>query len=192
MSVDKVILRAVLSTLMAIGVLLVFMILSLCIAFPSTMMKITHDLGMDSSSIHFAERAYDGGEDIYYIAYATEVAIEDDKRDKIISCGERFIADDEFDRYCGGRGENYGQFIYGQVSVAKYEAGAKTEAVELAYDSLNGRFPKNNAVIAMIVAAKGRGDSETLSLIANKLSVMEIADAAEQAELARALAYISK
>ena len=51
MSVDKVILRAALSTLAAILILFAFMILSLTYIFPSTMMGITYDLGMDGASI---------------------------------------------------------------------------------------------------------------------------------------------
>jgi galactose-1-phosphate uridylyltransferase len=56
----------------------------LCLAFPSTMMGLTYNLGMDKSSIYFAECAYSRSDDVYYIAYATEIAIEGESIDKII------------------------------------------------------------------------------------------------------------
>ena len=75
MRVDKVILRAFLSTFTAIILLLAFMLVALIGLYPSTMMEITYDLGMDASSIRYAERAYDWSKDEYFIANAMEMAI---------------------------------------------------------------------------------------------------------------------
>ncbi len=174
MGVDKVALRAFLSTLAAIGILLVFMIVTLCAVFPSTMMEMTYNVGMESASIHFAERAYKGSDDIYFIAYATEVSIEQDKDKKIISCGERFIEDERFDEYCSLKGENYQQFIYGQVCVATYNQGKKEEAVELAYSSLEGRFPKGNALVAVLIASQEQKDTATIQTIREKLNTLNV------------------
>ncbi len=174
MSVDKVILRAALSTLAAIGTLLVFIIVGLCALFPSTMMGITYDLGMESSSIHFAERAYKNSDDVYFIAYATEVAIQDENFEKIVSCGERFIADEEFESYCGTKNEGYEQFIYGQVCVSKYKRGAKDEAIELACDSLDGKFPKYNALIAVLAVSLEEEDVETVDKIRQRLQTLVV------------------
>ncbi len=174
MGVDKVILRSFLSTLAAIFLLLVFMVAALCAFFPSTMMNITYDLGMESSSIHFAERAYNGSEDIYYIAYATEVAIEEDKNDKILSCGKQFITDEGFDGYCALKGANYEQFIYGQVYVAMYEQGDKANAVSLAYESLGGGFPRGNALVAVLIAAFEQNDGATVTMIGEKLADIRV------------------
>ncbi len=185
MSVDKVILKSVLSTLAAIGILLVFMVVTLCAAFPSTMMEITYDLGMESSSIHFAERAYDSSNDITYIAYATEVAIEEDKTDKILVCGEKFIQHDAFNDYCARKEEKeerYAQFIYGKVYVAAYDSGKKAEAVELACGVLGeGQFPKNNALIAVLIRAIEKKDTATVTSIQEKLNAMS-PDEADKAE----------
>ncbi len=174
MSVDKVILRAFLSTFAAIVVLFAFMLSALCIFFPSTMMEITYDLGMESSSVHFAVRAYDGSEDIYYIAYATEVSIQEDMTGKILSCGEKFIHDEKFDEYCkkkGEDGESYQQFIYGQVAVSRYQKGDKTGAIELADSAfVEGRFPKQNALVVLLLTAMENGDEETLTLIGERLN----------------------
>ena len=169
MNIDKVIVRAVLSTLAAIGVLLAFIVIGLCCLFPSTSMRITYDMGMETSCIHFAERAYKGSNEIYYIAYATEVAIEDDKTEKIANCGQQFIADENFEEYCSLKGENYKQFIYGQVCVSKYEKGEKEEAVALAMESLNGGFPEGNALVAVLLTAIKAEDVTTVGLIREKL-----------------------
>ncbi len=175
MSVDKVILRAVLSTLAAIGALLIFMVSALCIAFPSTMMGITYSLGMEASSIHFAERAYKGSEDVYFLGYATEVAIEEDKTDKILSCGQQLIAHDEFAAFCEKKGDNagaYKRFIYGQVCVAKYRSNDKQGAVETAYDSLNGEFKSGNPLIAVMMAAITAQDKDTVRAVLDKLALL--------------------
>ena len=169
MSVDKVILMAVLTTLAAIGILLVFIVVGLCSLFPSTSMHITYDMGMEASCIYFAERAYKGSHEIYYIAYATEVAIEDDKTEKIATCGEKFIADEKFEEYCSLKGENYKQFIYGQVCVSKYDKGEKGESVALAVESLNGGFPEGNALVAVLLTALQAEDGATVALIKDKL-----------------------
>ncbi len=174
MSVDKVILKAFLSTLAAIAALLGFMVITLCIAFPGTMMGITYRLGMENSSIHFAERAYKGNEDIYFISYATEVAIEERKQDKIISCGQKFISNDDFDAFCSEKGENYGQFIVGQVCVAKYSAGDKENAINDAFAGLEGKFPENNAVVSLLLTAMKGNDRDTVSKIAEKLNALSV------------------
>ena len=169
MSVDKVIFKAVLTTLAAIGILLVFIVAGLCSLFPSTSMRITYDMGMETSCIHFAERAYKGSHEIYYIAYATEVAIEDDKTEKSATCGEKFIADENFKEYCSLRGENYKQFIYGKVCVSKYDKGEKVESVALAVESLEGSFPEGNALVALLLTALQAEDGATVALIADEL-----------------------
>ena len=185
MRIDKIILRAILSTLAAIGVLLVFMIASLCALFPSTMMKISYDLGMESASIHFAERAYNGSGDVYFIAYATEVAIEQEKTDKTLSCGELFIADEEFDTFCALKGESYQRFIYGQVCVSQYKSGEKEEAVTNAYTFLEGKFPKGNPLSAVLIAATEAQDGETVAKIVEKLKALEATVGEEDADYLR-------
>ncbi len=173
MGVDKVILRAFLSTLIAIVTLLAFMIGTLCLAFPSTMMELTYDLGMEKSSIHFAERAYKWSDDVYYIAYATEVAIERESADKIVEDGDKFIADDGFSVYCDEKGGIYEQYIYGQVVLAKYEKGDKTSAVATAFEAVQDGFPKNNAVVALAVKALRAGDGETVLRIHGEMLKMQ-------------------
>ena len=190
MGVDKVILRAFLNTLAAIGILILFLFTALCTFYPSTMMKLTYDLGMESASIHFAERAYKASDDIYYIAYATEVAIGEGKDGKIDSCGERFIEDENFGAYCAAKNEEfaamdenaengeayeqyYEQYIYGQVCIAKYNCGDKQEAVDSAFAWIGTSFKKNNAVVAVLITVLQAGDVETAQMIKGKMKQMQ-------------------
>ena len=179
MSVDKVILRAFLSTLLAIVILLSFMFLALIAIFPQTMMEITYNMGMESSSIYFAEDAYKRTDDVGYIAYATEVAILGDNTGKIIKCGEKFINDAGFEDYCVKKDEevdvetSYKQYVYGKVCVAMYEKGKKEEAVARAFELIGKTFPHNNAVVALIVTANRAQDVATLDMIKGKMNELQ-------------------
>ncbi len=180
MHVDKVILRAVLSTVIAMLVLLAFLVLTLSFVFPSAWMKITYDLGMDGASIRNAKRAYHYSGEVSYIAYATEVAIGADNDERVAECGEMFLDDETFDAYCQERNaslpENadglYEQYVYGQVSVAKYRLGDKDGAVTLAFDGVENCFPKNNAVVALLLTALKANDSDTVETIKRKMNEM--------------------
>ncbi|MBR2442642.1 MAG: hypothetical protein IKB20_06235 [Clostridia bacterium] len=180
MSVDKIVLRAFLSTLLAIVSLLAGMTLVLVAAFPSTLMELSYNLGMDSSSIWYAKRAYKHGEDIYFIAYATDVAIGIGDYEKIECCGEKMLADNEFAAYCAEKNESmsssvsmtYDQYVYGQVCVAMYAQGKKTEAVNRAFELTMG-FPNNNAVVAVLYTAIGEKDSATVAQIKGKMEQMQ-------------------
>lgn len=200
MNVDKVILRAFLSTLLAIVILLSFMFLTLIAAFPQTMMEITYNMGMESSSIYFAEDAYKRTDDVGYIAYATEVAILDENKGKIIKCGEKFINDAGFDEYCVKKDEeiqietSYRQYVYGQVCVAMYEKGKKDEAVARAFELIGNTFPHNNAVVALIVAASRAQDVASLDMIKGKMNELQknVLDDDSKAYVGEVLALLEK
>ena len=181
MSVDKVILRAFLSTLAAIAVLLVVMFTALVVIYPQTMMEITYDLGMESSSIHFAEESYKRTHEVYYIAYATEVAIGEENGGKIVSCGEKLIADKGFESYCEKKDNSmpdevttsYKQYVCGQICVAMYKNGEKEAAVLRAFEMVGEEFPTNNAVIALLVAANRDSDTSTVEMIKGKMNILQ-------------------
>ncbi len=179
MRVDKVILRAALSTLAAIAALFAIMMLALCFIFPATMMHLTYELGMDSASIHYANRAYAYTSEVYYAAFATETAIGAENYASVETCGEAFIADDEFNAYCQKRNAEiaskggYEQYVYGQVCVAKYRLGEKTEAIEKAFALVGEAFPENNAIAAVLLSALSNGDSETANAVMEKMNEMD-------------------
>ncbi len=185
MGVDKVILRAFLSTFAAIIILLVFMFTALIVIYPQTMMALTYDLGMESSSIYFAEESYKRTDEVYYIAYAMEVAIGEENTEKIVSCGEKLIGDKAFEEYCQGKDEilnegreekletTYQQYVYGQVCVGMYINGEKERAVERAFILVGEKFPRNNAIVALVIAAKNVSDNETVDMIKGKMNELK-------------------
>lgn len=179
MGVDKIVLRAILSTLAAIALLFVFMVTALIFVYPATMMEITYDLGMDSASIDFAENAYDRSDEVYYIAYATEVAIGIDDYASIDACGERFIADDGFAEFCAnkkmpeGVTMEYSQYIYGQVCVSKYLLGDKTGAISRSVELVGASFPENNAMVAVLVNAMAAGDTVSKDAIVTQMQALQ-------------------
>ena len=159
MRIDKVILRATISTLLAIIVLFGVMLFALCYVFPSTMMNIAYDLGMDSASITCAKRSYERSGEIYYIAFATETAILSGDYEEIATCGKSLIEDDNdaFTQYCQEKTismsdtvvGNYEQYIYGQICVAEYRLGSKDKAVEDAFAYLQGGLTYEHAKVAL-------------------------------------------
>ena len=200
MSVDKVILRTFLTTLTAIAILIASMFLALICIFPQTMMELTYDMGMESSSIYFAEDAYRRTDDVGYIAYATEVAILDDNNTKIVKCGEKLIKDKNFATYCQKKDEevqistSYEQYVYGQICVAMYKNGKKVEAVERAFALVGNDFPHNNAVVALLVAANSEQDVQSIDVIKGKMNEVQEKglDDAAKAELEDVLARLEK
>ena len=181
MSVDKIILRAFLTTLASIALLFLFMLTALVCVYPQTMMKLTYNLGMEKASIWFAEISYDRSDNVYYIAYATEVAIGQQDYAKIDACGETLIKDEGFTSYCEDKnkestadGIRYEQYLYGQVCIAKYERANATEAVNRAFGFIEEtKFPDNNAVVAVLITALQKGDTETVELIKGKMIAMQ-------------------
>ena len=179
MRVDKVILRAALSTLAAIAALLAVMLLALCFIFPSTMMHITYDLGLDGASIRYAKRAYDYTSDVAFIAFATEVAIGVNDYAQIETCGEELIADEDFNAHCAQKNAliasdgGYEQYVFAQVCVAKYRQGEKTEAIDKAFELVASGFPKNNAVAAVLLTALSQEDSDAVNAVKEKMNQMD-------------------
>lgn len=174
---DKVILKAVLSTLMAIIVLCGAMTAALVFIYPSTMMGLAYNVGLDNASAWFAERAYKQLDNVYYIAFATEVSIGTGDMKKIDEYGSRFIADESFGEYCSqideqtsSIGNSYAQYVYGQVCMAKYRVGKGEEAVELSFSINKDCFPPKNAAAAVLLIALQRNGQEDQPFIENILS----------------------
>ena len=179
MRVDKVIIRAVLSTLAAAVVLFAFVTLALCFIFPSTMMELTFRADMNDASVKYAKRAYKYTGEAYYLAYGLDVAVWDKDYERIDDCGSLLLQAEGFLGYCEKRNEQlsqqgismtYEQYVCGQVCTAKYALGDKSEAVEVAFSALTGNiFPENNAVVALLSIAKRAEDDETVNSIKTKL-----------------------
>lgn len=116
------------------------------------MMGLAYDVGLDNASAWFAGRAYNQLDNVYYIAFATEVSIGTGDMEKIDEYGSKFILDESFGEYCSrmdeqtsGIGNSYAQYVYGQVCMAKYRLGKGEEAVELSFSINEDCFPPKNA-----------------------------------------------
>jgi hypothetical protein len=183
MRIDKIVLRAAISSFSAIVCLLGILIFVLAYLFPATMMNITYDLGMDGASITCAKRSYDRTEQVYYIAFATEVAIVSEDCKQITECGKRFIEDDAqaFASYCETKNQTlsqeiagtYEQYVFGQICVAEYRLGEKTQAINDSFAYLHGGFPVNNSVVTLLFTAMQAGDMETAQTVKQKLSEIQ-------------------
>ncbi len=179
MSTDKIIMKTILNTLLAILILFVFMFGMLIAFFPSTMMGITYSFGMDGASIYFAERSYNNSKDIYFISYATEVAIGCDDYAKVESCGTQFIDDTGFDAYCAARnqeigdvGGTYEQYVYVNVCLAKYHTVGGAKAAESAIAWTEG-FAPNNPMAAVLFTALEKGDAATVLIIRTEMEARQ-------------------
>lgn len=186
MGFNKIIFKAVLSTFAAVAILCGALIGSLIFIYPSTMMQLSYDLGMDEASIQYANTAYErsGEQEIYYIAFATEVAIGTKDFASIEACAQKLVQNTSFKAYCAEKDQainvqgQYTQYYYGQLYAAKYKNGKKHEAVDGAFASLDGGFPVNNAVGVVLLAALNASDTQSIEQISQKLDAASIDEAA--------------
>jgi hypothetical protein len=187
MNIDKVVLRAIVSTLCAIAILCLCAFGVAALVYPSTMMKISYAVGNDVGAMKYAYRAYESTDEVYYVAFATEVAVGMDKPEDVDYYGSKFVADDErFETYCleidakyGYEQGTYERYVNGCLAVAKYELGKKDEAKAFAFGTLNGGFKENNAVVALFFAAWQAGDIETVEGVVQDLRGLTVTDEAD-------------
>lgn len=196
MRVDKIIWRSILSTLLAIVVLLTILSCLLCWVFPSTMMELAYKLGMNGESVKYAMRAYNRSDSVEYVVFAMETAIVADKDKSIEECGLKLIADDEFVVYCEKRNEKldtnnitYDQYVYAMISLAQYRQGKTTQAQATAFAGIGNTFPKNNAVVGLLTMAIDAKDLVTVAEIKNGLQRLQssITDPTDSAYLLETL-----
>ena len=187
MQIDKVAWRAVVSTLCAIAVLCLCLFLVGAWAFPPTMMKISYETGNDKGAMKYAYRAYKTTGELHYLGFATRVAMGINDLDDVDYYGSALVASEGFEQYCleidekeGYEDGTYELYISTKLVVVKYSLGEKDEAKEYAFNSLDGGFPQNNAVIALLFSAMQAGDTETESYIVNELRAMTVANEVEQ------------
>lgn len=172
MRIDKIILKAALSTLTAIILLFGIMFAAFVFIYPSTMMTLAYDVGLDDASVWFADRAYKQLDDVYYIAYAANVSIGTGDSEKIEKYGGQFIADEGFGAYCEQMDKqtatldgSYLQYVYRQVCVSKYRLGKTDEAIELAFSVNETCFPRQNAAAAVLLVILEQNKADELPAV---------------------------
>ena len=182
---DKVILRAILSTLAAIGVLIALLALTCAFLFPSTLMTISYNLGMEKSAVRYAERAYkqDGG--AYYLACAFEISVGEETYSDVEKFGRKLIQNKEFDEYCSRMDEeaaqtvtgSYAQYVYGNTYAAAYRnaktPSEKQQAIDEAFACVNSGFPRNNAVFKMVIVVLRSQDATATEYTLEKMLALQ-------------------
>jgi hypothetical protein len=200
MKMDKVVLNSIISTLCAIALLCGVAFGLAAWLYPSTMMKISYAVGDDVGAMKYAYRAYETTDELYYVAFATEVAIGMDEPEDVEYYAEKFIAESEkFDEYCaeidrkhGYEEGKYKSYVCGRLTVAKYELGEIDEAKTYAFSTLNGGFSENNAVVALLFAARQNKDANTVKWIVDELKSLTVVGEKDTAYLNSLLAAFDK
>ena len=161
--VDRIIVRAVLSTLAAVTLLVALMFGVLALAFPQTMMDFTYSLGMDKACVKYSVTSYARFGAVEYIAKGADRALAAKLYDQADECLEYLITDEDFEEYCQKRNAvlsesmqatNYQAYYRRQLCVAKYRSGKTTEAVDRAWTLMNGAFASGNPLVAVLAEAR--------------------------------------
>ncbi len=195
---DKVIINSVISTLCAILVLCALAFGLAVWLYPSTMMHVSYAVGNDSGAMKYAYRAYNRTGEIYYLAYATEVAIGMDDVEDIERYAEEFIADEQFSAYCQEidlkmqATGSYRQYVYGQLAVAEYAQGEKADAKLHAKEGIGDGFEVNNAYVALLFAAMESGDGATVGELISDMQRIQLPDGEDKEYLNQLLAALAK
>lgn len=198
MQIDKVVLRSILNTLAAIAVLFVSLMLTLILIFPSTMMGISYDLGMDNAAVYFAKTAYKRSGEVYYIAFATETAIGVKNTEKIDACGELLILDDEFSDYCAAQDDKlsaksgtYRNYIYSNYCLAVYEEESGAKAAQIAIEETGNSFTKGNPVSVVLVYAMSKNEKDVVQTLYTAMQAITVSDDSEAASLNELMQFAS-
>ncbi len=161
--VDRIIVRAVISTFAAAMTLLAIMFGVLALAFPQTMMDLTYSLGMDKACVNYAVTSYARFDAIEYIAKGADTALAAQMYDKADKCLEYLVSDEDFDAFCQQKNQSvadslseadYRGYYLRQLCVAKYRAGKGVNAVDRACELLNGSFTAGNPLVAVLAEAR--------------------------------------
>ena len=199
--IDKVILNSVVSTLLAIVLLAAIAFGLAAWLYPSTMMQISYEVGNDTGAMKYAYRAYERTDEVYYLAYATEVAIGMDDNEDIEYYAEKFVADENFTAYCAemdakmqanGVSGSYRQYVYGKLVVAEYERGAKTDSKTHAKEAIGAGFAENNAMVALLLTAMEKGDVQTVGEVVTEMQNLQLPDGADKTYLSSLLSALEK
>ncbi len=199
MRLDKVVLRAMLSTIASIAILFVIFIVFSLFFFPVTLMNLSYNLGMDNSAQYYANRAYRMSDQIEYAVFAFDIAVNQNDDEEIVKYGEKVASDDEFDEYCILRDEEmkeayspeilaelppYRQYVKGNLYAAMYREGDKQSALDGAFLELENECPRGNAVLKVLLSAIGENDQDSLRQILLFLQEKQVSNNYNETDLA--------
>lgn len=207
----KIIWNSILTTLVSTLLLCGVLFLSCACFFPATMMELTYSLGMDSTAMRYAERAFNRFEAAEYAAFAMEIAADNDLYADTERFAEDLLCSADFESFARKQDVNYAQggnetdrsqttyeqYVYVKLCLAQYRLGKGEVAVARAASSLKiGEFPKNNALAALLLYAIRDGDKAIVSAVCEKIDVIEesalsVSDAAYLSEMKRLASSLS-
>lgn len=185
--------KSIFTTLFATIILCAILVAACVSFFPPTVMEFAYNVGWEATAVKYAEKSYNRFGDAYYLAYAMELSVEEGWDESTEKYAELLIAHDKFESFCeskdaksfyigadGNRTDEklqstYKQHVYVSLCTAKYRLDKKDEAVSTAYNSLDGKFPPNNPLAAVLLYALKAQDSETTQKISVLLDTFETA-----------------
>ena len=199
MRVDKVILKAALSTLAAIAILLSVMAAACFAFFPATVMEISYNVGWTETAVENAERAYKQSGDVSFLAFAFEVSVSNGDDKSTEKYGLKLIAHEDFASYCTAEDENvgaiaggYASYVHGKTYAAMYRNGKTQQAVDLAFEQVQTSFVRNNPVVRVLLSALQKNDMRAGALIHQRLVAIKQAQLSSPTYSATDLSYLDE
>ena len=98
----KIIWNSILATLLGTLALCAVLVFACVCFFPPTVMEFAYSVGWESTAMKYAERSYNRFGDAYYIAYAMEIAADEELDEDTERYAESLIAHKDFVSYCEG------------------------------------------------------------------------------------------
>lgn len=185
LGVNKIIWKSILATLVATLLLCSAAVFACVCFFPPTVMELSYNVGWDRTAMRYAEKSYERFGESYYAAFAMEIAVSEGMDEETEKYAAALVDCKDFNEFCvngGISGEGFGtyrQYAYSTLCLAKYRLGKGEEAVEIAAESLNGKFPPNNSLAAVYLYALKDGETGVAEKAKEKLSAIDEAKLSE-------------
>lgn len=160
---QKVILKTAIKTLVAVLIALILAFGIASLGFPQSMADICAKCGNYRFATSYASLRYTythSVDDLDVCARYSILSGHDGNIDKF--CGQ-LVSDEGFEGICEKQTSvDYKQYIYGNLSAAKYRCGEKAAALQTAQTAMTGvdDFPKNNAFVYLTLAIRSNPDKE--------------------------------
>lgn len=155
----KVIAKTALKTLLAAVILLCLAFGVASLGFPAKMAGFFEKCGNYEFATGYASLSYTYSHSTQDLVRCFNNSAMANNNGNVIHFGNMLLSDDGFDGYCE-ENAGYRQFACGKIACARYVAGDGKTALKLAEETVaqSGGFPKNNALVQLMLAAKSDRD----------------------------------
>lgn len=168
-SLKKVIILTAVKTVIALiaAALIVFGILSF--GFPRTIAGMCEKTQNYNLAIKYYSLSYFYTGDSQDLLSCVHNSISSENDEDIILYTEKFIAHEDFEKYCEESGEK--QTVYANLLRAKYRTGDKQGALETARVAMDGvtDFPTSSAMVTLILEVRKAQDAETAKILLDEI-----------------------